>query len=318
MSSISLVQLTITMIELYVFVLAGFVGYQVITQVPPLLHTPLLSATNAISGISLVGALVDRRRPRRRSSTILGFVAVTAATINVVGGFLITDRMLKMFSPKKKSAIRAARWHAGHAQTPSPATDARTGRRLTDGSHDLHRVDVSRRVGAVHPRPAQPHPPRQGAPRHAAGVPGMLLAIIGTLINHDIVDYHWIVVGLVVGALIGYPMALVPMTAMPQRIASRTCSARWPRRSSASPSTTARPAASSTGHDGGAGLRGAVRRADHHRQLHGLRQAAGIVIDRRPITFSGQNASTSRCSPSTLAIVRVPGRRRRRTSRCST
>jgi NAD(P) transhydrogenase subunit alpha len=87
----------IAIIELYVFVLAGFVGYLVITKVPPLLHTPLMSATNAISAISLVGSLVAAGADRNRVSTILGVVAVTAATINVVGGFLITDRMLKMF-----------------------------------------------------------------------------------------------------------------------------------------------------------------------------------------------------------------------------
>jgi NAD(P) transhydrogenase subunit alpha len=85
---------------LFVFVLAGFVGYFVITRVPPLLHTPLMSATNAISGISLVGSLVLAGADHGSSATILGFVAVTAATINVVGGFLITDRMLKMFRQK--------------------------------------------------------------------------------------------------------------------------------------------------------------------------------------------------------------------------
>jgi NAD(P) transhydrogenase subunit alpha len=87
----------IAIIELYVFVLAGFVGYLVITKVPPLLHTPLMSATNAISAISLVGARVAAGAARNRLSTLLGFVAVTAATSHVVGGFLITDRMLKMF-----------------------------------------------------------------------------------------------------------------------------------------------------------------------------------------------------------------------------
>ena len=84
-------------IALYVFVLAGFVGFQIITKVPALLHTPLMSATNAISAISLVGSLVAAGKDQSRVSTILGFIAVTAATINVVGGFLITDRMLKMF-----------------------------------------------------------------------------------------------------------------------------------------------------------------------------------------------------------------------------
>ncbi|NJN39804.1 MAG: ornithine carbamoyltransferase, partial [Gammaproteobacteria bacterium] len=79
------------------FVLAGFVGYQIITKVPALLHTPLMSATNAISGISLVGSLVAAGAQHSGYSTFLGFIAVTAATINVVGGFMITDRMLKMF-----------------------------------------------------------------------------------------------------------------------------------------------------------------------------------------------------------------------------
>jgi H+-translocating NAD(P) transhydrogenase subunit alpha len=82
---------------LYVFVLAGFVGYQVISKVPPLLHTPLMSATNAISGISLVGSLVAAGSEHSTVSTTLGVIAVTCATINVVGGFLITDRMLRMF-----------------------------------------------------------------------------------------------------------------------------------------------------------------------------------------------------------------------------
>jgi len=84
-------------IEVYVFILAGFVGFLVITRVPPLLHTPLMSATNAISAISLVGSLVAAGAARNQVSTILGFVAVISATINVVGGFIITDRMLKMF-----------------------------------------------------------------------------------------------------------------------------------------------------------------------------------------------------------------------------
>ena len=88
---------SIAVIELYVFMLAAFVGYQVITRVPPLLHTPLMSATNAISGISLVGSLVAAGADYGPVSTTLGFIAVVTATINVVGGFMITERMLKMF-----------------------------------------------------------------------------------------------------------------------------------------------------------------------------------------------------------------------------
>lgn len=93
-----------SVVEIYVFVLAGFVGFQVITRVPPLLHTPLMSATNAISGISLVGSIVAAGSPHSLVVRILGFVAVTAATINVVGGFLITDRMLKMFKRETPAA----------------------------------------------------------------------------------------------------------------------------------------------------------------------------------------------------------------------
>jgi NAD(P) transhydrogenase subunit alpha len=87
-------------IGFYIFMLAGFIGYGVITGIPPLLHTPLMAFTNAISGISLVGSLVMAGNDASVLTTFLGFVAVLAATINVVGGFLITDRMLKMFRKK--------------------------------------------------------------------------------------------------------------------------------------------------------------------------------------------------------------------------
>jgi H+-translocating NAD(P) transhydrogenase subunit alpha len=90
--------------SLYVFALAAFLGYQVISRVPPLLHTPLMSATNAISGISLIGSLViagSRYEHHQRLAEILGGLAVTSAMINVTGGFLITDRMLRMFHKKE-------------------------------------------------------------------------------------------------------------------------------------------------------------------------------------------------------------------------
>ena len=82
---------------LYIFMLAAFLGYHLISKVPALLHTPLMSATNAISGISLVGSLVILGENHSTVSNILGFIAVVCSTINVVGGFLITDRILKMF-----------------------------------------------------------------------------------------------------------------------------------------------------------------------------------------------------------------------------
>jgi H+-translocating NAD(P) transhydrogenase subunit alpha len=92
---------------LYVFSLAAFLGYQIISKVPQLLHTPLMAFTNAISGISLVASLLIAGRESKSYPLlipILGAVAVASATINVVGGFVITDRMLKMF--KKKGASK--------------------------------------------------------------------------------------------------------------------------------------------------------------------------------------------------------------------
>jgi H+-translocating NAD(P) transhydrogenase subunit alpha len=97
------------LIQFYVFLLAGFVGFFVITKVPALLHTPLMSATNAISAISLVGSLVLAGTGDDHGglpARLLGFVAVTSATINVVGGFIITDRMLKMFRRAPRAEVK--------------------------------------------------------------------------------------------------------------------------------------------------------------------------------------------------------------------
>ena len=85
------------LISVYVFVLAMFVGFEVITKVPPTLHTPLMSGSNAISGISIVGVLVIAGMGQGTMFDIIGMVAVIAATLNVVGGFMVTDRMLQMF-----------------------------------------------------------------------------------------------------------------------------------------------------------------------------------------------------------------------------
>lgn len=90
------------LIGLYVFVLACFVGFEIITKIPPTLHTPLMSGANAVSGITVVGALVAAGAGDSNISSLLGLLAIITATINVVGGFLVTDRMLKMFGKKKK------------------------------------------------------------------------------------------------------------------------------------------------------------------------------------------------------------------------
>jgi len=89
-------------ISLTLFVLAVFLGVELITKVPPTLHTPLMSGSNAISGITLIGALVSAGSDHRALTTWLGFAAVALATINVVGGFVVTNRMLAMFTRKPK------------------------------------------------------------------------------------------------------------------------------------------------------------------------------------------------------------------------
>jgi NAD(P) transhydrogenase subunit alpha len=90
--------------SIYVFMLAGFIGFEVIRNITPLLHTPLMSLTNALDAIAVVGAIILAGEHRSTLATVLGTIAIVAATSNVVGGFIITDRMLKMFkasAPKK-------------------------------------------------------------------------------------------------------------------------------------------------------------------------------------------------------------------------
>src|SRR5262245_5595539 len=105
-------------VGLYIFILAGFLGYHVISRVPPLLHTPLMSATNAISGISLIGSLVIAGADYDPLSTVLGFIAVVCSSTNVVGGFLITDRMLKMFKTEKDRSAQRIWLPLGRATLP--------------------------------------------------------------------------------------------------------------------------------------------------------------------------------------------------------
>ena len=90
-------------VALTLFVLAVFLGVELITKVPPTLHTPLMSGSNAISGITVVGAVVAAGAEHSTLTTVLGFIAVVLAVVNVVGGFLVTDRMLSMFRPRARS-----------------------------------------------------------------------------------------------------------------------------------------------------------------------------------------------------------------------
>ena len=219
-------------IGLYIFTLAGFLGYHVITRVPPLLHTPLMSATNAISGISLIGSLVVAGANYSRLSTTLGFLAVTCSSTNVVGGFLITDRMLKMFKKREEFGIQHRRFNpklllalpvliivllvlmhgfrrSGNDAESSAVFAAAALRYFYIVSAVLFILGLK---GLSSPKYA-----RKGMLLAALG---MLMAIAGTLFHPEIVNYRWITVGLLTGGIVGGAMGLrIPMTAVPQRTA---------------------------------------------------------------------------------------------------
>jgi H+-translocating NAD(P) transhydrogenase subunit alpha len=114
---------------LTVFVLAAFVGIEVVSKVPSILHTPLMSGSNAIHGIVLVGALVVMGEAHGTAQLVLGFLAVFLATLNVVGGFVVTDRMLEMFKSKPGERAKAAEAGAGvsKAEDAGPGGDGPAG-----------------------------------------------------------------------------------------------------------------------------------------------------------------------------------------------
>jgi proton-translocating NAD(P)+ transhydrogenase subunit beta len=219
-------------IGLYIFILAGFLGYHVISRVPPLLHTPLMSATNAMSGISLVGSLVVAGSGHGMLSTAFGFVAVCCSSTNVVGGFLITDRMLKMFKKAptqlelEKSQSRLRR--IGRLALPIPFA-------LLAGL--IYWLAIERSSGRFDPRHALSFFYIVSAVLFILGLKGlsspkwarrgmflaefgMLMALVGTLFHPEIITYRWIIGGLAVGTLVGGSLGYwVPMTAVPQRTA---------------------------------------------------------------------------------------------------
>src|ERR671931_46226 len=215
-------------VGLYIFILAGFLGIHVISRVPPLLHTPLMSATNAISGISLIGSLVVVGEMHDWPSTILGFIAVACSSTNVAGGFLITDRMLAMFKSEREArsgrglservfvvtgvillaAGTAAFWWGAHTEVIHPDNVLRY---LYIVSAVLFILGLK---GLSSPKWA-----RRGM---FLAEFGMAVAIIGTLFDSRIQPwgYVWIVVGLLIGSAVGATMGLrIPMTAVPQRTA---------------------------------------------------------------------------------------------------
>jgi len=227
-------------VGLYIFMLAGFLGYHIITRVPPLLHTPLMSATNAIAAISLVGSLVVAGSdyshvPNGWVCTLLGFVAVTCSSTNAFGGFLITDRMLRMFKTAEErargtrrpvelqafalvAAVVAA--VAGILYTTRPA-----GMAMGEYLHEHVAAEALRYCYILSAGMfvlglkglASPKRARAGMSLAAFG---MFVAVVGTLFHPHIVTYRWIGLGFAIGAVVGGTMGLrIPMTAVPQRTA---------------------------------------------------------------------------------------------------
>jgi NAD(P) transhydrogenase subunit beta len=220
-------------VGLYIFILAGFLGYHVISRVPPLLHTPLMSATNAISGISLIGSLVvagelyNERGDFNYLSTILGFVAIACSSTNVVGGFLITDRMLAMFRSEREA--KSAWWLSERLFVVTGVVLLAVGTVLLWwGTHaGLNPEEVLRYLYIVSAvlfilglkGLSSPKWARRGM---FLAEFGMAVAIIGTLFDTRIHPwgYAWIAVGLLIGSTVGASMGLrIPMTAVPQRTA---------------------------------------------------------------------------------------------------
>jgi NAD(P) transhydrogenase subunit beta len=215
-------------IGLYIFLLAGFLGYHLITRVPPLLHTPLMSATNAISGISLIGSLVVCGAEHSIISTLLGFIAVTCSSTNVVGGFLITDRMLAMFKSERdaRSAARISERYFGMAGVAllTAGTAAFWWGVYNDVIHPDSVLRYLYIVSAILfilglKGLSSPKWARRGM---FLAEFGMAVAIIGTLFDPQITSrgYVWIAIALTIGAIVGGSMGLrIPMTAVPQRTA---------------------------------------------------------------------------------------------------
>ncbi len=211
-------------LSLYIFMLAGFLGFRIISRVPPLLHTPLMSATNAMSGISLIGSIVVAGSQYSRLSTTLGFIAVCCSATNVFGGFLITDRMLKMFRTQRGQQNQWwPVWLGAGVLTAIFALALWLVEFRGVKAHEVLRylyilsaaLFILGLTGLTSPRSAH-----QGMLLAASG---MIVAIGGTMFHEDIKNYVWIGLGLIIGAIVGGSMGLgIPMTVVPQRTALST------------------------------------------------------------------------------------------------
>jgi H+-translocating NAD(P) transhydrogenase subunit beta len=207
--------------QLFILVLSTFLGLEVIKRVSPLLHTPLMSLTNAISAISLVASLVILGESKTTLSMVLGGAAVVASTINVVSGFLITDRMLKMFKTRDPKPAGGA---AHLFILPAFLIAAVGSGEVNLGGQAI--VDIAYLVSAVLFILSLQwmNKPITAKKSVIAGEVGMGLAVFGAIVSLAAgggnVNYLGIVICLAIGAAIGYPISLVPMTAVPERTAA--------------------------------------------------------------------------------------------------
>ncbi|HVS39855.1 MAG TPA: NAD(P)(+) transhydrogenase (Re/Si-specific) subunit beta [Gemmataceae bacterium] len=215
-------------VGLYIFLLAAFLGNYIIARVPPLLHTPLMSATNAISGISLIGSLVVVGEMHDWTSILLGFIAVGCSSTNVVGGFLITDRMLAMF--KSERDAKAAWWMSERAFVGAGIALLTAGTAVFGWGVQTHTIDPDEVLRYLYIVSAvlfitgmkglsSPKWARRGM---FLAEFGMAVAVIGTLFDPRIqpLGFVWIGVGVLIGSVVGGSMGLrIPMTAVPQRTA---------------------------------------------------------------------------------------------------
>ena len=184
---------------LFVFVLASIIGLGVIRRVSRLLHTPLMSLTNAISAISVVGAILMAGGDNPIRIRILGAIALFASMTNIVSGFLITDRMLKMFKAPPQGRRQGCR-----------------GPLVIDALSQLTYIVASVLfIFALHWMNA-PDTARKGV---YAGVAATALAILVTWAEPSVVNHLWIVLPLLAGVAVGVPLSRVPLTAVPQRTA---------------------------------------------------------------------------------------------------
>lgn len=226
-------------VGLYIFLLAGFLGYHIITRVPPLLHTPLMSATNAIAAISLVGSIVVAGSDYSNITngwicTLLGFLAVLCSSTNAVGGFLITDRMLRMFktAEQREQVQRPVEMQAiggvaigtlvlmliFYIMKPSDMAFGEYIRDHVAAEALRYAYIISAALFILGLKGLSS--PKWARTGMALAALGMFIAVAGTLLHPHVVIYRWIILGFAIGAAIGAWLGLsIPMTAVPQRTA---------------------------------------------------------------------------------------------------